>query len=140
MTKRWRWWAAMCLLGVCTASTPSHVRAGLLQSTPAISLPTQLSQTGIFRDLATLTPNTGVIPYEVNAPFWSDGALKRRWMALPGDGTSTDPSKDRIIVKPGLPWAFPAGTIFVKHFDLADEAARNGRRRLETRVLVRDTS
>lgn len=47
-------------------------------------LPERLSQTGLFADLATLAPSPGVVPYEVNAPFWSDGALKQRWIALPG--------------------------------------------------------
>ena len=52
----------------------------------ASSVPARLSETGLFSDVASLTPAAGVVPYEVNVPFWSDGALKRRWMALPGDG------------------------------------------------------
>src|SRR5262249_20688670 len=48
-------------------------------------LPSLLSQTGIFRSLTDLTPNRGIVPYTVNSPLWSDGATKRRWIALPGD-------------------------------------------------------
>ncbi|MBL9077612.1 MAG: PQQ-dependent sugar dehydrogenase [Planctomycetes bacterium] len=91
---------------------------------PVTAMPPRLSATGLFADLTTLTPVPGVLEYEVNAPFWSDGADKRRWLALPG------PS--RIVV--GTPWQFPIGTALVKHFDL--EVAPGTRRRLETRVLL----
>lgn len=102
-------------------------------------LPKYLSDTQIFRDLRTMTPNTSVIPYEVNVSAWSNGARTERWMILPGDGSSSNPTKDRIIVKPGLPWAFPTGSIFVQHFDWPrDDDPRASMRRLETRVLVRD--
>jgi uncharacterized repeat protein (TIGR03806 family) len=88
-------------------------------------LPSLLSQTGIFHSLAELAPNPGIIPYTVNSPLWSDGAAKRRWIALPGDA--------RIDFAPAGEWKFPPGTVFVKHFEL-DE----GKKRLETRLLVVD--
>jgi uncharacterized repeat protein (TIGR03806 family) len=84
-------------------------------------LPPLLSQTGAFRSLPDLRPSRGLVPYEVNSPLWSDGAAKQRWMALPGD--------ERITFAPKGEWAFPAGTVFLKHFE------REGRR-LETRFLV----
>ena len=37
----------------------------------AIALPATLSETGVFRELATLTPHEGIEPYEINVPFWS---------------------------------------------------------------------
>jgi uncharacterized repeat protein (TIGR03806 family) len=91
---------------------------------PAL-LPPLLSQTGVFRSLIDLTPNAGIVPYTVNAPLWSDGAAKRRWIALPGDA--------RIDFAPTGEWKFPPGTVFIKHFEL--EA---GNKRLETRLLVVD--
>jgi hypothetical protein len=42
--------------------------------------PSRLSQTGLFIDLTTLEPALGLIPYEVNSPLWSDGAVKMRWI------------------------------------------------------------
>ena len=42
------------------------------------NLPTQLSDTGIFTDLTDLTPASGLVEYDLNQPFWSDGTLKRR--------------------------------------------------------------
>src|SRR5206468_3482644 len=70
-------------------------------------------------------PSPALIPYELNVPFWSDGAEKRRWMALPHDGV--------IRFSPTGEWSFPNGTVFVKHFELAG-------RRVETRLLVRASS
>jgi uncharacterized repeat protein (TIGR03806 family) len=90
------------------------------------SFPPTLSATGLFDDVATLVPAEGVIEYEVNAPLWSDGASKRRFIALPGD--------DTIEFDATGSWSFPIGTVLVKHFELENGATT---RRLETRVFVR---
>src|SRR5271155_1040100 len=45
--------------------------------------PPLLSQTGAFESVRRLTPNPTLIPYELNVPFWSDGASKSRWISLP---------------------------------------------------------
>jgi hypothetical protein len=45
-------------------------------------LPPLLSQTGAFQDVRQLVPSDGLIPYELNISFWSDGAHKQRWMSL----------------------------------------------------------
>jgi uncharacterized repeat protein (TIGR03806 family) len=93
-------------------------------------LPPTLSGTGLFASLAELTPRPGLIPYDVNVPLWSDGAAKRRWIA---------PGRGPISFAPTGEWRFPAGTIFVKHFELAtDDRQPPTRRRLETRLLVVD--
>jgi uncharacterized repeat protein (TIGR03806 family) len=92
-------------------------------------LPSLLSQTGAFLDTRQLIPSDGLLPYELNVSFWSDGALKSRWMALPDA---------RIGFAPRGEWTFPAGTVFVKHFELATNQSQPlQRRRLETRLLVR---
>jgi hypothetical protein len=46
-------------------------------------LPPTLADTGAFADPATLAPNPGVVPYDINVPFWSDNALKSRWVSVP---------------------------------------------------------
>ena len=43
----------------------------------------ELADTGIFSNVATLTPAAGVVPYSPNVSFWSDHAIKTRWFALP---------------------------------------------------------
>ncbi|HTO08047.1 MAG TPA: PQQ-dependent sugar dehydrogenase [Myxococcota bacterium] len=89
--------------------------------------PTALSGTGLFTDTTALTPKPGLVEYDVISPLWSDGALKRRWIALPAGQT--------VGFSPDDPWTFPVGTVFVKHFEL--QVTPTTRRRVETRVLLR---
>ncbi|MCZ6786237.1 MAG: PQQ-dependent sugar dehydrogenase [Planctomycetota bacterium] len=98
----------------------------LVPSSGEASVPETLSQTGLFFDTTNLIPARGLIEYDVNAPLWSDGARKRRWIALP--------SSDTIAFDPAGPWQYPEGTILVKHFEF-DSAQR-----IETRVLVKESS
>lgn len=104
------------------------------------AMPLLLSQTGVFSDLATLTPVPGLLPYEVNAPLWTDGARKQRWLLVPGG--VADPARrvgDGVIsFSSHGEWYFPSGTVAVKQFDLAtDDRDPAVVRRLETRILIR---
>lgn len=90
-------------------------------------LPTQLSRTGVFRSLANLEPAAGALPYDVNSPLWSDGADKRRWIILP--------YRSQIGFSAKGDWKFPAGTLFVKHFEMTAEGSKSPRR-IETRLLT----
>lgn len=93
-------------------------------------LPPLLSQTGAFKDVRAMTPNDGLIPYDLIIPFWSDGAVKDRWVSLPAG---------KIQFAPTGEWVFPRGTVFVKTFELAtNETTPDVRRRLETRLIVCD--
>ncbi len=77
------------------------------------------------------------MPYDVNAPLWSDGAHKQRWMMVPGDGKDPVSENDRIDFSADGAWKFPVGTLFIKHFELAlDESHPDARKRLETRLLI----
>jgi uncharacterized repeat protein (TIGR03806 family) len=92
------------------------------------NIPKLLSQTGAFKDTPHLVPSDELIPYDLIVPFWSDGAQKLRWIALP---------KGKIEFSPGGEWIFPAGTVFVKTFELPFDARDPARkRRLETRLLM----
>jgi uncharacterized repeat protein (TIGR03806 family) len=93
------------------------------------NFPRLLSETGAFSDLGTLEPSPGVVPYDLRAPLWSDGATKLRWLSLPALGS--------IVTSNEAPWSVPPGTVLIKHFELAlDERQPEVRRRLETRLLV----
>lgn len=95
----------------------------------AAELPGLLSETLAFVDTARLEPRSGLLPYEIQAPLWSDGAYKQRWLALP-EGT-------QIAYSETEPWQFPEGTVFVKHFEMAmDERLPEQRHRLETRFWI----
>jgi uncharacterized repeat protein (TIGR03806 family) len=102
------------------------------------SLPLLLSQTGVFGNTTNMTPVSGLISYVPNTPLWSDGALKTRYFAVPNHGGSITPD-EQIAFAPTGTWTFPAGTVFVKTFELnTDTTNPNVRHRLETRLLVRD--
>ncbi|MDX2301844.1 MAG: PQQ-dependent sugar dehydrogenase [Microscillaceae bacterium] len=101
-----------------------------LQSTGGTpEAPSLLSQTGAFKNLSTLEPTAGVIPYEMVEPFWSDGAQKFRWMAIPNDG-SHNTADEKITFSENGNWDFPKGAVLIKHFEL-------GGKRLETRFEVK---
>ncbi|MFK7895760.1 MAG: PQQ-dependent sugar dehydrogenase [Myxococcota bacterium] len=93
-------------------------------------IPLLLSETGLFNNLGSgpLNPVPGMVEYTVGSALWSDGALKRRWFALPA-GEQIEFSSDGA-------WDFPLGTVLVKQFDLAH--ADLGQRRVETRIMLRE--
>lgn len=92
--------------------------------------PPLLSQTGVFSDVSALKTEAALIPYDLVLGFWSDGAIKSRWVAIP---------EGKVDFAATGEWDWPDGTVFVKHFDLPVDDARPGiTRRLETRLLVRD--
>src|SRR5690606_15990161 len=78
-----------------------------------VSAPEQLSETGCVNPADPSQPSAGMIPYDINALFWSDGADKERWFALPnGENISVGDYQD---------WDFPIGSVLMKHFRLNDE-------------------
>lgn len=97
-------------------------------------IPPTLSDTGAFSELASLAPQTGIVPYDLNVPFWSDGALKKRWFSIPD-------SNGKIGFNRGGNWVLPKGAVWIKHFELElTNGVPESRRRLETRFLVRNTT
>jgi uncharacterized repeat protein (TIGR03806 family) len=87
-------------------------------------IPTQLSATGCVNANAPTQPASGLIPYAPSAPFFSDDAVKTRWLALP-DG-------QRIVVENDGDFTFPDGSVLMKNFRL-------GTTLIETRLFMRHT-
>jgi uncharacterized repeat protein (TIGR03806 family) len=85
-------------------------------------VPDLLSASGCVDPANITLPYAGLVPYDINAPFWSDGAAKDRHIGLPNGTTISINAQDD--------WLFPAGTVLVKNFRL------NGRL-IETRHLMR---
>jgi uncharacterized repeat protein (TIGR03806 family) len=83
-------------------------------------VPRLLSATGCFRRGGVPAP--GLVPYEINAEFWADGASKQRWFAIP-DGTAIGVDRDGRL-------DLPIGSVAIKEFRFASM-------RVETRLLVR---
>ena len=106
----------------------SNVAIYKLVRTRQVHFPEWLSKTGLFADVQNLEPAEGFLPYDVNVPLWSDGMQKRRWIKVP----HWEP-----IGNTGEDWVVPAGTIFIKHFDLPPEArGSHNHLKIETRILI----
>jgi len=95
---------------------------------------------GDFTGISELTPKAGLIPYELNVPFWSDGAEKYRFLAVPNneDGNGIhDKADEKIVFSENGDWQFPVGAVLVKHFELpVDDTDPSITERLETRFVV----
>jgi glucose/arabinose dehydrogenase len=91
--------------------------------------PRKLSDTGLFASVPDNRPAAGVIPYEINMPFWSDYSVKDRYIALPAAESIAFDEREK--------WKFPVGTVFVKTFWMhRDRVHLKQPVRLETRLLV----
>ncbi len=92
------------------------------ESSPTNNFPQRLSETGCVDPDDPTQPAAALIPYEPNAQFWSDGARKLRWAAIPdGETVTIDESGD---------FEFPNGTVLVKSFELDGQL-------IETRLMMR---
>jgi glucose/arabinose dehydrogenase len=99
------------------------------EQTPSL-FPRKLSESGLFRSVKGHVMEPALIPYSVNAPLWSDGAYKERWIALPGADSRIDFTSNRG-------WNFPDKTVLVKSFALEMEEGNPASRRwIETRFLT----
>ena len=86
------------------------------------NFPDRLSLSGCVLPGDVTQPSVGLIPFDVNAKLWSDGADKSRWMGLPnGSQITVDNEGD---------FDFPDGTVLVKEFRL-------NQKKIETRWMVR---
>lgn len=88
-------------------------------------VPTQLSATGCAASNPQ-NPSTGMVGYEINAPFWSDNAVKTRFFALPNSTASFTPGTDGD-------WSTPARSVFRKDFRLGGQL-------IETRLMMKQSN
>lgn len=114
------------VLGFDTRDTPgSQILKLVRDNTPPQTdgPPALLSETGCVRPDDPTQPAEGLIPYAPIAPFWSDGARKQRWLALP--------EGQRLDVQGGGRLSAPRGSVLVKAFTDPDTGAL-----IETRLMV----
>lgn len=91
--------------------------------------PQKLSETGLYASMRKGTLAEHLIPYEVNAPFWSDNAEKGRYIELPEGKALSFSSEGTFEV--------PVGTRIVKTFHQPPAGRRRTPRPVETRVIER---
>lgn len=127
-------------------------------SESAGAFPRNLSETGLLTSVAGHRVHPGLMPYDVNAPLWSDGAYKERFLYLPskpaevdGKGSAKPQASGRLIpfdlTSDDRGWNLPDGTIAVKSFALPVGVPPSGgapakagtptRHWIETRLLVK---
>jgi len=87
---------------------------------PRPVFPMQLSKTGCVDAADPTKMAPGLVPYGVNMELWSDGAEKKRYLALP-DGTQLHATPEGHL-------DLPKGAVAVKEFAI-------GGKRIETRLL-----
>jgi len=110
----------------------------------------KLSQTGCVDPANPLKLASVVIPYEVNSPLWSDGALKTRGIRIPAgqkihvkdcvknpmECCVKDPAGACLPPADDGKWVLPVGTVMVKNFQFADTSQASGIKFVETRLFV----
>ena len=84
--------------------------------------PGKLSKTGLFISTKDHVASDGVIPYDVVAPGWTDGASSKRFIAVP--------DQLQISWSANRGWGFPDRSALVQTLSLSG-------RRLETRILLK---
>ena len=108
----------------------------ITNTAPAANLafPRRLSETGLFGELATLTPAPGVVPYTPNAIMWSDGAQAEHLLGIPGqEAIVTADGRETIT---GRMWYYPSNTVFARTLTLEMERGNPvTRRRIETQLM-----
>jgi glucose/arabinose dehydrogenase/mono/diheme cytochrome c family protein len=93
--------------------------------------PTKLSETGLFSSTSRMKPAKGVVPYEINAPAWHDGAESYHLLALPGLTRAEFPER-KSPSTPWISWNLPDGTALAQTL-----VSPKSQRRIETRVLLK---
>ncbi len=90
-----------------------------------------LSQYGFFsQPMASLQPVSGVVPYDVITPLFTDYASKSRFIWMPA-GTSAQVVADDQVLN------MPNGTVLLKNFYYDNVLPDGGRRIIETRMLFK---
>jgi hypothetical protein len=105
---------ALLVVGAGCSSSASYRRCAPVSPAHVSLLPRKLSDTGLFA--------AGVAPFTPRFELWSDGATKRRFVALPAAAVIDTTDMDA--------WRFPVGTKLWKEF------TRDGVR-VETRMLAK---
>ena len=114
------------LLGIATIES---CRNNQVDQNTGFIFKEKLSDYGFFKqNLRDLKPQTGVLPYELSTPLFTDYTRKDRFIVLPGGRP--------IRYTERGPLDFPDSTIIVKNFAYTN--IHHQKIMLETRLLVKD--
>lgn len=97
---------------------------------PPGEFPTALDDSGCFEGPGVGSPAPDLIPYALNAPLWTDGSYKERYLVLPPSAHLGIEDDGRLI--------FPVGSIILKNFSYPTSILEPERLvPAETRVMIR---
>lgn len=111
------------LVFICLTAAPSPAAPCLATGAAAEAI----AATGCYADAARQVPAPALIAYDVNAPLWTDGTIKRRYLRLPPGA--------RARLGEGGVLELPVGSVIVKEFRLPALGGR-AERPLETRLML----
>ncbi len=118
------------VLGASVAAAGTQPGATCLR---AGNFPPTLVATGCYADLRHQRPAAEFVPYEINAPLWTDGAIKRRYMSVPAGQTASVAADGSLDL--------PRGAVLMKEFRLVFATAGVAAERpVETRLMRRGAS
>jgi len=98
-----------------------------IDAVPYTKLSTYMFFTG---DLKNLQPNTKVVPYEPASSLFTDYALKKRFVWMPGGTKASYDTDDKVL-------NFPVGTVLIKNFYYNTVQPGNTTKILETRLMIK---
>lgn len=91
------------------------------------AFPALLSETGCYEDIRLQHVQADLLRYEVNAPLWTEGVDKARYLSLP-PGTKIRVEDDAFV--------FPERSVLVKDFYLDETRSEDGKKHMiETRLM-----
>jgi len=136
-----RWASILAAMACCATGAeaqPFGIESRVPNTTLLIDLETQdvpeqlsdipaLLAAGLGQDQTA----AGIFPYKPSSELWSDGALKSRFIALPGES--------QLGYQNDTGWDFPEGAVIVKNFSLPQDFRNpeGSAKRIETRLLIR---
>ncbi len=101
-----------------------------IDAVPYSKLSTYMFFTG---ELKNLQPNTKVIPYEPASSLFTDYALKKRFIWMPGGVKASYDTDDKVL-------NFPVGTVLIKNFYYNTIQPGNTTKILETRLMIKKST
>ncbi|MDB5104908.1 MAG: hypothetical protein JWP91_2597 [Fibrobacteres bacterium] len=100
---------ASLMLGI--AATAASAAFNFFNPSKPDSIPKLISGTGMYKNMATKELTPDIVAFDVNAPLWTDGAVKQRYIAVP-PGTSVIYSDTADLYK------YPEGAVVIKNFSV----------------------
>ncbi len=113
-----------------TVETQSSFVNFNIDAVPYAKLSTYMFFTG---DLKNLQPNTKVVPYEPASSLFTDYALKKRFIWMPGGTKASYDTDDKIL-------NFPVGTVLIKNFYYNTIQPGNTTKIIETRLMIKKST